>query len=755
MAVWANLNAFNSGELSPRMQGRNDVSQYGKGCQTLVNFMVTPYGAVERRPGTKFIAMAKYTDRAVRLIRFAFSSTVSYVCEFGDGYIRFIHGGVPVVDGSGAVVEISSPYSAAQLRDLKYVQSADVMTLVHPDHPVYELKRTAVNEFTLGQKYFEYPPVLDPNLDDNLTLTASAVSGTVTLTASGSVFTSGNIGGYYELVHTRQSNEIAIDFKADGTSASMEVYGYWTFTTHGTWTGVVTLQRSFDGGTTWGDYRTWSSAKDSNTSDSGEEKGDGVLYRIRMSDYAQSGTGTLKLCRCLLVNPDFTRTGVVKITAVASGTQATGTVVKRLGDTTATTEWSEGAFSSRRGYPCAVAYFEDRLVFAGTAYRPQTIWGSKTGDWDNYLLGIADDAAWEFKLASDTINTIRWMCQHDALVIGTSDSEWVLGANTDSSASASKYRTKRTSVYGAASASALLVGEVVLFVQQGGRKVREFVYSWEKEGYNAPDMTALADHITRGYIIETALQQLPDSILWCVLSTGTIAALTYEREQQVIGWQRITTDGKILSCCVIPDGEENKVYWAVERNGVRCIEEMQSRTFSSISECFYVDSGVTVTGTDLMSVSGLEHLNGKAVQIFADGAVQRSKMVKNGIVKLDQAASVVTVGLGYTSEMSPMPIEIDTGNGSSSLRKKSIGELRIRVYNSVGGQAKTGAGAWQTIISRDVLTDNLDLAITEKTEVIRLNMLGGYEEATDIRIRQCDPLPLNVTAIAANYDMHE
>ena len=754
MAVWANLNAFNAGELSPRMQGRNDVSQYGKGCQTLVNFMVTPYGAVERRPGTKFITKAKYADRAVRLIRFAFSSEVAYVCEFGDKYIRFIKDGAVLKNGS-TVVELSSPYSAKELADLKFVQCADVMTLVHPDHPVYELKRIRTAEFTLTQKYFEYPPMLDPNLNDNLTLTPSGVSGTVTLTASGAVFASGNVGGYFELVHTRRTNEISIDFKADGTSGSLEVYGYWTFTTHGTWTGVVTLQRSYDGGSTWGDYRTWSSAKDSNTSDSGEETGDGVLYRVKMSDYEQSGTGTLQLCRCLLVNPDFTRTGVVKITAVESATKATGTVVKRLGGTGATTEWLEGAFSDRRGYPRAVAYFEDRMVFGGTNTKPQTIWGSKTGDWDNYLLGTGEDAAWEFKLASDTVNTICWLCQHDALIIGTSDSEWILGANRDSSVTASAFRTKRTSVYGAAGIAALLVGEVVLFVQQGRRKVREYVYSWEKEGYNAPDMTVLADHISRGSIKETALQQLPDTIFWCVLDSGTIAALTYEREQEVVGWQRITTNGKILSCCVIPAGDENKVYWAVERNGVRCIEEMQSRNFESIVKCFYVDSGVTVTGSGLTEIGGLGHLEGMTVQVLADGAVQREKVVENGKIRLDQPANRVTAGLSYTSEMSPMPIEIDAGNGSSSLRRKSIGELRIRVYDSVGGQAKTGSGDWQTIISRDVLGDNLDRAIGEKTEVVRLNMLGGYEEATDIRIRQKEPLPLNVTAIAVNFEIHE
>lgn len=750
MAIYTHVSAFNAGELSPKLQGRIDISQYGKGCSVLRNFLVTPYGAVERRPGTKILGPARYGNTSVRLIRFVYSSDVSYICEFGPYYIRFYADG-HIVTHEGSILEVRTPYTEGTLRDLRYIQSADVMTIVHPDYPVQELRRLESTYFTLTEKEYKYPPVLDPNLDDDHTLTASGLEGEISLTANKSTFTVGNVGGYYQLIHTREENELSHDFEEDGESATIEVYGYWSFTTHGTWSGNLTIERSFDDGVTWSDYRTYSSAKDSNVSTSGEEEETGVLYRLRMRDYEGSGTGTLKLCRCLLVNPDYVSTGVVRITEVEDDMHAKGTVIVKLGRTTPTNEWNEGAWSLRRGYPRTISFYEERMMFGGTRTKPQTIWGSKTGSWDNFLTDSKDDSGLDLTLASDTANTIVWMCQHTSLVIGTGDSEWTLSSSDSGSAlTPSNFRLKRQSVYGSSGITALMVGEVILFVQRGERKVREFVYRFEKDGYSSPDMTILADHITESGIVETAYMQQPDSVLWCVLGNGTLAALTYEREQEVIGWHKHETTGKVLSICVVPHGCEDHVYLAVERNGCVLIERMWSR-----SSAQYVDSGIEVTGTNITKVTGLQHLEGCTVSVLADGAVQREKVVSGGMIELDSPASDVTVGLSFRSVLSPMPLEVELQDGQSVLRKKAIGELRLRVYGSVGGRARCGADAWQNIISRDVQTDRMDDAVSRKDEVVILNMLSGYAESATIEVEQSAPLPLNVMSIAAIYEVSE
>lgn len=817
-SFFLSLNSFNAGELSPRMLGRNDVSQYGKGCEKLLNFFVTPYGSVERRPGTFDCGAAKGSG-GVRLIRFVVSSTISYICEFGNLYVRFWKDGAPV-PATGTRLELSSVYTDSELENIQFVQSADIMTLVHPAHPVYELRRIANDVFTLTPKTWEYPPMLDPNNDDNLKISATPLSiyckaddsdvfqtlyrdperdgtksfawvsgsGTVkawtasempaegsptysdsgltakravhvehlnvTLTASRSLFQAGHVGAYFELIHPRKETEIYKKFKSNDTSESLEVKGFWSFSTHGTWTGNILIERSFDGGTNWIPFRSYTSANDSNVSTSGEEDEDGVLYHLKMEDYSAAQTGTIRQCRARLVNPGFMQTGVVKVTAVASGTSATATIVKKVGSTDETSEWSEGAFSTLRGFPRSIAYFEERMMFGGTAFKPQTVWGSKTGDWDNFLLGDKDDNGLEFTLASDTINEIGWMCQHNALVIGTADSEWTLSASSsDAALTPTNFQVKRQSVYGTSKIPALMAGETILFVQRGERKVREFVYSWEKDGYNCPDMTILADHITASGVVETALMQLPDTILWCLLSNGTLAALTYERDQEVVGWHRHElAAGHILSIAVVPNGSEDVLYLAAQLNESVRILRMAGR-----SEQFFVDYGKKrTTSSSIPNILLERYLSDEDIQVVADGAIEKAYTKSGTVVTLDNAATAsVVYGLGYTSELTTMPLEIETQNGQSLLRKKTVGEIRLRYYNSIGGEAKSGASDWQMIQSRDVIVDDMDRAITLKSDVSLLNPLSGYSMVSNVSVRQRDPMPFNLTSIVVTYDVVE
>ena len=683
------------------------------------------------------------------------SSTVSYICEFGHLYVRFWKDGKTVPE-TGTRLELVTVYEETELNDIQFVQSADVMTIVHPSHPVYELRRTGENVFALSLKSWEYPPMLDPNNDDNLKITPSGttVGSSITLTATGgNIFQAGHVGAFFELIHPREDNEIYKTFTGNGTSTPLEVKGFWSFSTHGTWTGNISIQRSFDGGTTWIAYRTYSSTNDSNTSTSGEEEEDGVLYRLKMEDYSASSTGTIKACKARFVNPGFMQTGVVQITAVSSGTSATATVMKKIGSTAATAEWSEGAFSTARGFPRSIAYYEERMMFGGTSFKPQTVWGSKTGDWDNFLLGDKDDNGLEFTLASDTINEIGWMCQHNALVIGTADSEWTLSASsTDSALTPTNFQVKRQSVYGTSPIPALMAGETILFVQRGARKVREFVYSWEKNGYNCPDMTILADHITASGVVETALMQLPDTILWCLLGDGTLAALTYEREQEVVGWHRhILAAGTILSIAVVPSGSEDVLYLAAELNDSVRILKMASR-----DERFYVDYGKKTTGSSISGFTLESYLSDEDIQVVADNATERNYTKSGATVTLDNAATAsVVYGLGYTSELTTMPLEIEAQNGQSLLRKKTVGEIRLRYYNSIGGEAKSGDSDWQMIQSRDIILDNLDRAITVKSDVSLLNPASGYSMVSNVSVRQKDPMPFNLTSIVVTYQVME
>lgn len=761
MAYFAPTNAFNAGELSPKMLGRSDVDQYSKGCRTLHNFFVTPYGSADRRPGTLFVAAGKSdADSArFRLIRFAFSDSVAYLVEAGPLYFRFFKDGAPVTSG-GAVVEVATPYTADDLPDLQFVQSADVMTICHPDHPVMELSRTAVNAFSLAEKSFTYPPMLDPNVDNDFTLTTDGVSGSITVAASKDLFdvaagpaSSRHVGACFQLVHARVSNTIDIDFNSNGSSSSIEVFGYWSFSTHGTWTGTLTIQRSFNGGVSWIDFRTYSSSNDKNFTADGTEENDDVLYRLVMTGYSQSSTGTIKACQARFVNPDFTKTGVIRITAVSNARTATATVIRKLGGTAATSDWNEGAWSALRGYPRALSFFEERLFFAGTKSRPQTIWGSKTGEWDYFLVGTKDDDALSFTLSSNSVNTVLWMAAQRSLIVGTSDSEWTVAASdSNEPLTPSNFRLRPQSAYGSAGIPGVIAGDTILFLQRGRRKIREFAYSWEKDGYTSPDLTILADHITAGIVREIHLAQLPDTLLYCLLADGTIAALTYERTQEVVGWHRHDTDGTIFAVAVIPNADTNDVYIGVRRNGHNLIERFAARGIPADPHRYVgSDSAVIVSNaTAFSTVSGLNHLEGKTVAILADGALQSPREVVSGSITLDTPANTAVVGIPFTSELSPMPVDISLQDGAAAMRKKTIAEIRIRFAQSVGGEVRAGDGKWQPVISRDILDDTFDAAIKlRQDEIARVFPRGGWQESPLVEIRQTDPLPFNVNSLNA------
>ena len=210
-------------------------------------------------------------------------------------------------------------------------------------------------------------------------------------------------------------------------------------------------------------------------------------------------------------------------------------------------------FGSADNYPSCVEFFEQRLFFANTNDDPQKIWSSKSGTYENMTTGALDDDALEYTIAASKVNAIEWMAAKDVLLMGTVGAEWRLGATSAiEPITPTNILCRRQSTYGSASVKPVTVGQTVLFLQRAERKVREFAYNFEQDIYLAPDMNLLAGHITKSGIIDMAYQQEPDSILWCVLRNGTLAAMTYQRDQEVVGWHRHITDGEVESVATIP-----------------------------------------------------------------------------------------------------------------------------------------------------------------------------------------------------------
>ena len=446
--------------------------------------------------------------------------------------------------------------------------------------------------------------------------------------------------------------------------------------------------------------------------------------------------------------------GVATITAAS-----TINVDKWLGPLAAagakTKYWQYGAFNATSGYPLSVCLHEQRLCFGGTKAQPNTVWCSAIGDFENFELGVNASDAVQFTLAASEGNRINWMFSQSEMLVGTSGDEWTIGAADSASAlSATNVKTRRQASYGSKYMRAAMVNDVLLFVQRNGRKVRELVYELNKDGWVAPDLTLLAEHITVGEIVEVAYQQQPDAILWCVRGDGTLIGMTYERDQKVVGWHRhtIADNADVESVATIYGNETEDEVWLIVKRTVagatyRTIERFpllwranfDNQTTASWR---YLDGHVAfASGAANRSVAGLTHLNGKTVTIVQNGVLTGTAVVSGGAVTVPSTAAGY-VGLPYISTLMPMKLDMDLEDGSSQGRKKRIHKVVVRTQKSQGGEVRVNAGQWY------------DLAATLTTGDQKILTAGTFGFDADVSVQQSDPYPMCVLAIEPVWDAY-
>jgi hypothetical protein len=480
---------------------------------------------------------------------------------------------------------------------------------------------------------------------------------------------------------------------------------------------------------------------------------------IRVTNFSEGNVS-----RVFLESTDFNSGGTVTINTVASGTSAGATVEKWLGSTiTATEQWSEAAFSAVRGYPRAVAIHEQRLCFAGTTHQPNTVWCSRVDDFENFQLASSADGALQFTVASSEGNRIAWMFSQKRLMIGTSGDEWTIGGSDSSRPfSSTNIQAQRQSGYGSKTIRAILLNDVLLFLQRRGRKVRELTYNFERDGWVAPDLTVLSEHITEGEIAEMAFQQQPDAILWAVKGDGKLIGMSYERDQNVVAWHRHSTDGSFESVATVYglSGSDDEVWFAVQRTigGVskRYIERFKADNRANFesetkTDWWYLDCAKRYSGASTATVTGLSHLEGKTAGILADGAAQVSATVTSGEVTLAKPATKVLVGLPFTSTVLPMKFDFELRDGPTRGRRKRINRATVSLYRSLGGEVSTDGTEWYWIYPRD-FDDPMDASPPPFSGDAEVVVGGDYSFDGDFYLRQTLPYPLTVRALVIKLD---
>lgn len=446
--------------------------------------------------------------------------------------------------------------------------------------------------------------------------------------------------------------------------------------------------------------------------------------------------------------------GYVEITGYTSTTVVNATVKSTLGGVNAVTTWREGAWSPYRGYPSAIAFYEERLYFAATTHQPQTLWGSVSGAYTDFTPGTADDDPVTYTIGADQVNAIRWLTPAKKLMIGTTGGEWCMsGSSGNDPVTPSNIHIVRETTYGSADIQALRIGPTTLFVQRSGRKIRELAYNFDLDGYIAPDMTILAEHITEGGISQLAYQQEPNSIIFATRADGYLLGFTYERREDVVGWHKQVTDGEIESAATIPGVSEDQLWIAVKRtiNGTtkRFIEYLSPFDFNSdLEDAFFVDSGLSYDGAPATVFSGFDHLIGEPIVVLADAEVFTGHTPDaTGTITLDAAASKVHGGLAYTGILETMRVEAGSQDGTAQGKIKRIHAVTARVYEGVKFEIGPDAD------NLDEVTFDADALFTGDVDVD--DFPAGYDKKGRVYIKSDEPLPLTISALMLRMATHD
>lgn len=442
-----------------------------------------------------------------------------------------------------------------------------------------------------------------------------------------------------------------------------------------------------------------------------------------------------------------------------------------------TWKWAHGAFSDARGYPGVVSFHEDRLVLAQTASEPDSYWLSESASYDSFSTRSANQilATNSFRgtLGDGQVNNIEWaLSMQDGLVFGTATAEWLIEQQqTTDALGPNNFRARARSGHGSRNVKPARVDKTGFFTQRRGKKLRDLGYDPQSRDLVGTDLIVRAEHLTANYpITHMAWVQEPDALLYCVRSDGGLVSFTFQSEQQVFAWGRhmlggYSDSGDTLPPVVesvvsipAPDGLQNELWLIVKRyidgGTKRFIEYMRPRWVPSsegyapaLSGAVMSDSGLTYSGSAVSSISGLWHLRGETVSILADGKIHRPVAVDtSGKVTLDYDASTVQIGLAMRARIQTMRLETLTQSGTSQGKKKTVGEVALRLGDAT--YLKVGRNFTDMLTEEFGTVDSLlDTALPLFNGDRMVVWPGEWGFESYLCLENDQPVPLVVTAI--------
>lgn len=623
--------SFAAGELAPEIDGRIDLEEYAIGTKRCENFIPTIQGPAVRRAGTRYVNPVKDQADRTWLLRFEFNVEQAYILEFGDLYIRFYLNHGQLLSGMSAY-EIVSPHQASDLADadgnflLNFEQSGDVIYITHAlsNFAVYKLSRLGATNWTMTEVSFTGGPFEDINPDETVKVSASAVTGSVTLYAlQTNFFSTQDWGSLFQLEQPlTDSTKMWEPAKVVSANDIRKSDGKYYQALNGATTGTVrpthTEGAVFDGdaGVQWqylhagrGYVRIISttsplltSVNVTNAVSSTGAPGGKVRLTVTGHPFttgmasAVAGVGGTTEANgswfVTVIDPNtidlegsnfqnaYTAGGTA---STIVGSEAQCTVIDRLPDGVVgpagnTTRWARGSWSDRFGYPSHVTFFKERLTFIRSGDR--RVWLSVVADFENFAARdksgqVVDDQAIRVDIVGRQVNRIQWVIPAEVLMVGSAGGEHIIRELTaDRPLSPSNITSVQISEYGSAPVAPVRVGNSILFVQRAGRKVRELAFSPDgasADGYGSIDLAILAQHfLPRGkYLTQIKFQQEPHSVVWAVRNDGLLIGIRYNSNRKAVAWFRAPIGGnavvEAIETIPAPDGDRDELWMVVRR----------------------------------------------------------------------------------------------------------------------------------------------------------------------------------------------
>lgn len=665
---------------------------------------------------------------------------------------------------SGTAISLTAPWPVAYRTRLRWDQVGDVVFV-----DCYGVRPTRIERHGIGSwSVVDSPDNKGPFRNQNLTpvtLTASALTGSITLTASAATFKSTHVGALFTATSNGQSvtqnvsaqNTFTDPILVTGIGAA-RAFG---IVVTGTFAGTITLQRSVGAIGAWVDVTTYTTTQSTTLTDNLDNQT--IYYRIGI----KTGGYTSGTAVCTLNYSGGSITGIGRVTAFTSSTVVTAVVLKDFGTTSATDKWSEGAWSDYRGWPSACRFKDGRMWHVGK----DKVWGSVVEDYHNHDLNYIGDAGpISRSIGSGPVDKLLWLQDNGDLIAGGAGAEYYARASSlEEPLTPTQFSIRPGTTFGSSNVDAVKIDDRVIFVDSSGSKLRELAQNGVR--YEAIDLTLINPEILRPSVVAMAVQRRPDTRIHCVLSDGTVAVFVTSKAEDVNAWIKIKTasttsalygtTSSVKDVFVLPGTEEDSVYYAVSRTlnvGGSSTERWHLEKWALESACVggdtnkQADSFLTYSGAPTTSLTAA-HLPNETVTVWGDGVDQGTFLANSsGVITLTTAVSAAVYGLVYTANFESTKLAFSAGD---LIKKKQATSLGVVLINTHVQGLKYGPDSsyLDDLPIQELETDTDSDGIWTDYNYQAFSLNGEYTVDSRLYLRATAPRPCTVAAAIVNMEV--